>query len=365
MNFRTTSIFLALAILLGLAFESFKDASEPTLRQDQEDHKVELFKAKFDFANLTQSTHRPAIATAKPASPAEPDTVTVEAQVVPGTQKLADAKDAAKKDAKKKKKKKKKGEDNTATDIAKTEPAAAPPTSSGLRFGSGGTGVLAPKQQPPVDSVKDTIEEWIAYFLESPNDYQRFLEFITAYQTQEITQEVFYGVVEELAVQPSQMLQRFAVLALVSTPSAESFRELVALQNSNNPSLSSQANAALSDYQVPDRLTILASLLNNNEDQRVVVESMSRIRQIVSRYVASNTSRSGRDLRNHEDDSPGAGVATRLRQLRALLTSLTRNLSVTSTIRSEASSILGLFPTPPTSPRVAAPSTSPSAAEPS
>ena len=113
----------------------------------------------------------------------------------------------------------------------------------------------------------DTVDEWIAYFIDA-NSLSSTDKLVNATRSKEISEELFYLVVEELMVNFREKLKRYGVIVLNKTPSLESFHRLVRISESNSydQDVQSSIENALQQYSNINHIQVLIDAINSQED---------------------------------------------------------------------------------------------------
>jgi hypothetical protein len=106
------------------------------------------------------------------------------------------------------------------TEDKKQTPQVAKNTSSDMDLG-GPLGQFNNNKDPQA-TVPQTPEEWIEILLNFP-DYKKLSHFIESYHSRLISPSVFYEVVDAMIADPRDEINLYAVKALGSTPSQQSF----------------------------------------------------------------------------------------------------------------------------------------------
>ena len=113
----------------------------------------------------------------------------------------------------------------------------------------------------------DTIEEWIAYFVNA-QALSSIDKFTNAYLSQEISGELFYGVIEELLTNFRTKLKHYGIIALNKTPSPESFDHLVHIIESDHHEQAVQNRTAqgFNMYTHPNYVGTIINTLSSPKD---------------------------------------------------------------------------------------------------
>ncbi len=164
-------------------------------------------------------------------------------------------------------------EDNENTDIetdnsylAKEQYNNESPNSSGI---AGVSGSLYTGHLPGENNTTEefaTIEEWIAYFV-SAHSLASIDKFTNAYLSQQISSDLFYTVIEELLTNFREKLKQYGIIALMKTPSFESFDHLVHITDSDHhEGVQLRIIDAFNTYTQPGHLSIIEAALNSPKD---------------------------------------------------------------------------------------------------
>lgn len=211
--------------------------------------------------------------------------------------KKKDKKKQAKKDKKKKKKKKevkvaeedseyRKLQNSQPIDPAQSKDASASDDNS---YVGGGFVATTGPQNINDTSLPLDAQEWIDYILNSPS-LTKVTKMIDYYQTNLLSAEVFYAVVNVMLEDTRDELRDFAILALGSTPSTTSFKLLVDINGSNvfNGFLKSKAASRLTNYQSPSRFNVLHGVMGmGSNNLNYVSAAVKELRWSTEKYISS------------------------------------------------------------------------------
>ena len=142
------------------------------------------------------------------------------------------------------------------------------PQSSGITGISGSLHMPHTPEKNDANAAEfDTIEEWIAYFVNA-QALSSIDKFTNAYLSQEISGELFYAVIEELLTNFRTKLKHYGIIALNKTPSPESFDHLVHIIESNHhEAVQERANQAfIRLYTHPNYVGVIIDTLNSPKD---------------------------------------------------------------------------------------------------
>ena len=115
----------------------------------------------------------------------------------------------------------------------------------------------------------DTIDEWIAYFINT-NSLSSTDKLVNAKRSKEISEDLFYSVVEELIANFRDKLKRYGIIILNKTPSLESFHRLVRISENRNheheQDIQNSIENALQQYMNINHIQVLIDAVNSQED---------------------------------------------------------------------------------------------------
>jgi len=286
MRLNLWSILLVMALVFGLGFEALKHAK---MRGSNDDAALKQALNRMEYEPYARNTENDPDATpanTKVADNSEykfPENHTIVGQqppVAPRGVVKYEGKDKAK-DKKKKKKKKKKIEtvakiperpDHVNDD--EDEEEEAPVTNVGVNEPES-------KQQPVNPAIKKaqlSYDEWAAKLLNQPNP-QATQEFIRAYQTGQVSAEIFYKIVREMIGHSNDEMVGLGILCASQTPSYPSFVVLIGIleNNSSSPTAKSRSETALNTYSQVSYLPILESVIRSSSSTTALLAATKRL----------------------------------------------------------------------------------------
>lgn len=121
----------------------------------------------------------------------------------------------------------------------------------------------------------DTVDEWIAYFIDA-NSLSSTDKLVNAKRSKEISEELFYLVVEELMVNFREKLKRYGIIVLNKTPSLESFHRLVRISESNSydQDVQNSIENALQQYSSINHIQVLIDAINSQEEDNTKLKAI-------------------------------------------------------------------------------------------
>jgi len=149
---------------------------------------------------------------------------------------------------------------------------------------------------PPGAGTSDdpkTVAEWEAYLMKDP-DFSRLDRFVKAYQTGEVSSEIFYTVIGDMLQDHRPEMHTLAVTALGATPSQMSFDMLINTSvNDPYSSARSQAMSSLDSYARLENLRFLMSIITSSHNPNAVVRAIRLVQQSAKATLKSRTGGSG------------------------------------------------------------------------
>lgn len=198
------------------------------------------------------------------------------------------------KDKKKKKKKKKK----TAEKGRLNDPMVLrPPTQNNQRNAVAntydpyvGTTGSAPAMPEPQNDEEKSFEEWRNALLGGEPNVEAVNRFIRGFQSNLVTANVFYAILDEMMKKDDVRFRELAVRAAGSVTTMQSYNFLLAVLE-NEPAGSSAGSAAdreLFEYESPSALYVLLSvIMTGTSDTRGLLYAVQSLDRSTSRYLTN------------------------------------------------------------------------------
>lgn len=136
-----------------------------------------------------------------------------------------------------------------------------------------------------------TAEEWLRRVLARPS-LEETTELIRQFQSNLITAEVFYAVVEQMLQDPQERMRELGIVAANSTPSYRSFT-MIAQFLTDEPygsPVRSKASQALDRYTNLAFLNVLEAVMRSQEDPGVREKALSLLVESARKNLAKTTS---------------------------------------------------------------------------
>lgn len=238
-------------------------------------------------------------------------------------------KDAKKKDDKKKNKKKKKIKNKKDAQPGSPAEESEEETTDEETNETAMMGGLNSQVTPGNSAVSNdpqTAEQWYAYLLAHP-DFEHVSKFIQMAQIDAIDSDVFYAVIEKLLLNTDVRMQDFAVLALGSTPSQESFVLLAQVSNDIQMTANTKATAKshMVKYTRIEYVGHLGSVASLDEDASTTLAALDLVQDSARKLLKT-------------DPTPRSPASNVTRTFDSILEAMTQ-LSTTATdlsVRSQA-----------------------------
>lgn len=283
MRLNLWSILLVMAIVFGLGFEAMKHAK---MRQ-ADDAALKQALNRMDYEPYARNTENDPDATPAGTKVADnsdykfPENHTIVGQqppVAPRGVVKYEGKDKDKDKKKKKKKKKKIAPSSRIPDIPKQEDDEEEEAEPVANIGVNEQQQAQQPVNPAIKKAQLSYDEWAAKLLNQPNP-QATQEFIRAYQTGQVSAEVFYKIVREMIGHSNEEMVSLGIMCASQTPSYPSFVVLVnVLENHSSSSTSkSRAETALNTYSQVSYLPILESVIRSSNSTTALLAATKRL----------------------------------------------------------------------------------------
>lgn len=203
---------------------------------------------------------------------------------------VAKADNKAKKNEKKKKRRKKRLKAIPAPGFPEDPVSDESDDSEAIAFNGGGAGTtLTPINQAGAGGAaspnEKTKNDWEKSLLTTPNARETS-RFIGAYQTRQISKEVFYGVVGQMLNDGRTQMRQLGVNALGGTPSIESYQMLVETSANEQGVVKSQAERYLDTYSQVQNLEILyLALTMPDMGSDVKIQALNDLRDVATQAI--------------------------------------------------------------------------------
>jgi len=150
-------------------------------------------------------------------------------------------------------------------------------------------------QAPEKPSEENQITDWKSKILSNPTR-EVMSEFVYEFETEKITREVFYQVMEELVKEHNSEIQELTLFGLSGVQSYDSLSFLLKHRDDYFGNAASMYKRTLATYERTDKLKLLIKALNSG-DAEVVLGVMPVISKVGSKLTEWTS-----DFSSHSDD---------------------------------------------------------------
>jgi len=170
----------------------------------------------------------------------------------------------------------------------------------------GGGGVAGKPFSPEKPNTENQVNDWKTKILSNPTR-EVMSEFVREFESEKITREVFYQVMDELVKERIPEIQELTLFGLAELSSYDALSFLLKHREDYNAQASTMYHKVLAMYEKPDKLKLLSMALNSG-DTRVVLGVMPIISKVGSKLAEWSS-----DMSSHSDDRrDDRGPANRL-----------------------------------------------------
>lgn len=151
------------------------------------------------------------------------------------------------------------------------------------------TGEVAPAPKQQAEAKDNSADEWARRLLSRP-DLNETKRFIDQYNTNQVSAEVFYKVVELMIEDPRADMRKLGVLAAGLTPSVMSFQLLAnVIKSEKDPKVSAAANGYTANYMELGNLYVLERILKSGTNGFAAVLAARNLELSAERYLKAPT----------------------------------------------------------------------------
>lgn len=135
-----------------------------------------------------------------------------------------------------------------------------------------------------------TVAEWEAFLMKDP-DYARLDRFVRAYQTGEVSSDIFYTVIGDMLQDHRPEMHTLAVTALAAAPGPQSFDILVTTAASDTfSSTRTQAQNAIDSYARIENLRFLMGIITTGRNPNGVLQAIRLVQTSAKNTLKQRTS---------------------------------------------------------------------------
>ena len=202
--------------------------------------------------------------------------------------KKADKKAKKDEDKKKEEEEKKEGEKETTEEVAEETPDEQPdkePEPKAVANTTGPTFVVGGKRSP-TDNPDPDVNEWVGRFLKNPAK-KTLVEFVQAHELGEMSDQVYYQVIDELIFSENPRAALLAVNALELTRSVRSFERIVQLINGDAPTtaIAEASRKAVERFAQLGGIPVLREVIASTTDVNSILEATRLVRMILEKSL--------------------------------------------------------------------------------